>query len=391
MIVPEQKGRGMETEQIFATLEAELAAFTQQRSPAYLRQALADGCYIYGVGGYGRRILALLQAQGIVCHGVVDRKFTSTGEEIDGVPALPLAGLSVAQAAGRSLVVGVHNHLADLGEILSFGTQTGFREILWNADLPDLLGAEADNYWLTNRAFTLAHFAELHGAAALLRDQLSIETLVALLRYRVTGSVAAHPVSDLMQQYTVPGLLHFAAPITFVDGGAYNGDTYSHLLAAGINISNWLAFEPDPENYKALTAFAATLNVQSILFPCGLSENFMQVQFAASGGTSSHLTAHGGGMTVPCVALDEVVHGPAPDYIKLDIEGAERSALLGMRKTIATAKPHLAISAYHRPEDLWVLAQTMAELAPYADLYLRQHCANAFETVLYAVPRELAR
>jgi len=153
-------------------------------------------------------------------------------------------------------------------------------------------------------------------------------------------------------------------------------------------VKNWIAFEPDPENFAKLAAFAATQSTASTLFPCGLSETFMQVQFAANEGAASDLGTGSGEMTVPCVALDDAVHGLCPDYIKLDIKGAEHSALLGMRKTIAAARPHLAVSAYHRPEDLWALAQTITELAPYAKLYLRQHAFNAFDTVFYAVPQD---
>jgi hypothetical protein len=81
------------------------------------------------------------------------------------------------------------------------------------------------------------------------------------------------------------------------------------------------------------------------------------------------------------------MHGVRPDYIKLDVEGSELAALYGMRKTIASCEPHLAVSLYHRPDDLWVLVRTLVELAPYADLTIRQHSLNAFDTVLYAKPR----
>ena len=184
--------------------------------------------------------------------------------------------------------------------------------------------------------------------------------------------------------------MRFDGPITFVDGGAYDGDTYRHLVVKGIEIEHWTAFEPDPRNFVTLADFAGGLPRSSTLFPCGLSDRFMHVPFAANIGAASHLSGSSSvaEMTVPCVALDDVMHGSRPDYIKLDIERAELAALYGMRKTIAACEPHLAVSLYHRPEDLWVLVRALAELAPYADLSIRQHCLNAFDTVLYAVPRK---
>jgi len=373
---------GNMTGQIFAALEAELSGFVEARSPEFLRTALAGGCYVYGAGGYGRRILALLKAQGFTCHGVLDRKFTTSGE-VDGVPALHPQVLMAADVAGKALLIGVHNPAVDLAPIIAFGREVGFGEVLWNADLPDALGSGADNYWLTARAFTLAHFADITAAANLLADAESIETLAALIRYRITGDAAAYPPADISQQYMPDGLLNFPTPICFVDGGAYNGDTLAYLHSRNVAVKTWLAFEPDPENFKALCGFAATVSARAALFPCGLSDAFVQVQFTANEGTASHLGD--GGMTIPCVALDDVLHGESPDYIKLDIEGAEAAAQHGMRRTIAASRPTLAVSAYHRPADLWALVPLVAALAPYAKLHLRQHALNAFDTVLYAV------
>jgi FkbM family methyltransferase len=373
----------------FASLKAELTAFSAKRSPVYLREALSSGCFVYGAGGYGRRILALLREQNITCAGIIDRKFTGDDTRLDGVPAFHPDALLDTDVMGKCLAVGVHNHLVDPGAFLDYGLSRPFREILWNADLPDALGGKADNYWLTNRQFMLAHFDELEHAAKYLSDQTSIEILVALVRYRITGDISAAPKSKIDEQYLPPDLISFEMPITFVDGGAYNGDTHRYLTAKGVSVAHWVAFEPDPRNFGALSEVAGSLLMPSTLFPCGLSDTFVHVPFAANADASSHLSdsSVSADITVPCVALDEVLPGLRPDYIKLDIEGAEQAALFGMRKTIAACHPHLAISVYHRPEDLWTLVHTLLELAPYANLYLRQHCLNAFDTVLYAIPR----
>ncbi len=371
---------------------SELADFTARRTPKQLRAALSGGCYIYGAGGYGQRIASLLATQGIFCAGIIDQKFPLEGTRLDGISALHPDSLRAEDAVGKCLLIGVHNHFTNPTPFLNYGWALPFREILWNADLPDALGPEADNYWMTNRSFLLAHFRELSQVAVHLADQESQDTLMALLRYRITGDVESAPVSNMTEQYTPPDLLRLSGPITFVDGGAYNGDSYRHLIASGIEIANWIAFEPDPANFRALTEFAATAVPYATLMPCGLSNDFMHVAFAADSGAASHLKpgapkVSSSSLTVPCVALDDVLPGLRPDYIKLDIEGAEQAALYGMRKTITAARPHLAISIYHRPQDLWELIETARSLAPYANLYLRQHYLNGFDTVLYAVPR----
>ncbi|MCL4401687.1 MAG: FkbM family methyltransferase, partial [Acidobacteria bacterium] len=60
------------------------------------------------------------------------------------------------------------------------------------------------------------------------------------------------------------------------------------------------------------------------------------------------------GVQVPLTTIDTLVAElklERVDYIKMDIEGAERKALAGARKTLANYHPRMALSAYHVPTD----------------------------------------
>lgn len=72
------------------------------------------------------------------------------------------------------------------------------------------------------------------------------------------------------------------------------------------------------------------------------------------------------------------------DYLKMDIEGSELSALDGGAQSIARFKPRLAISAYHKPDDLWVLARRIKEINPGYRLSFGHHSPIQWESVLYA-------
>jgi hypothetical protein len=72
------------------------------------------------------------------------------------------------------------------------------------------------------------------------------------------------------------------------------------------------------------------------------------------------------------------------DFIKMDIEGSELAALDGAARTIARFKPRLAISAYHKPDDLWVLAARIRQLRPDYQLSFGHHSPIQWESVLYA-------
>ena len=71
-------------------------------------------------------------------------------------------------------------------------------------------------------------------------------------------------------------------------------------------------------------------------------------------------------------------------FIKMDIEGAELKALMGAKETIVQNKPKLAISIYHKPEDILQIPMYLKALVPEYKFYLRQYTMSYLECVLYA-------
>jgi len=66
------------------------------------------------------------------------------------------------------------------------------------------------------------------------------------------------------------------------------------------------------------------------------------------------------------------------------VEGCEKDAILGAKKTIQEHRPMLAIAVYHRPEDLWEIPQILSTLQDYK-FYLRHYTQFYHETVLYCL------
>ena len=112
-------------------------------------------------------------------------------------------------------------------------------------------------------------------------------------------------------------------------------------------------------------------------------EKNIQLNFEADNGLSSVITPNGN-LLVQCIAIDSSFPDFAPTFISMDIEGAELSALKGMRETIKHNMPKLAISVYHSPEHLWEIVLFLHELVPEYKFYLRNYTSYSFETVLYA-------
>ena len=74
------------------------------------------------------------------------------------------------------------------------------------------------------------------------------------------------------------------------------------------------------------------------------------------------------------------------DYIKMDIEGFEVDALNGAKEIIKKFKPKLAISAYHKDDDFWIISNLIHDIYPEYKLYFRHHTPMRGESVIYAIP-----
>jgi hypothetical protein len=72
------------------------------------------------------------------------------------------------------------------------------------------------------------------------------------------------------------------------------------------------------------------------------------------------------------------------DFLKMDIEGSELGALHGSEKALRRWRPKLAISLYHRPEDLFTIPLWLDSLDCGYRFFLDHYSIHHEETVLYA-------
>ena len=144
------------------------------------------------------------------------------------------------------------------------------------------------------------------------------------------------------------------------------------------------AFEPDENNFRKCKSVLERIdNVSYQLIPKGLWNSEAVLDFCASSNEGSRFVA-GGGTCIPVTSLDAVIDGKVT-FIKMDIEGAEYEALKGAERLIREYKPKLAVSVYHKPEDIWELPGLILSFCPEYTFYLRHYSLSSEETVLYAV------
>ena len=177
----------------------------------------------------------------------------------------------------------------------------------------------------------------------------------------------AHLVAETIYRHYGVGEQAVKQGDVVVDGGANVGVFVLDSLNRGAK--KVIAFEPSGENLECLRRnFPNEIrDGRVVIVPKGLWDKTMVVRFAVFSGDQSVNKIIGEGeiapagsqvFEIPVTSVDECkreLNLPRIDYIKLDIEGAERHALEGARDTIQNDKPRLAVCMYHLDDDITVL------------------------------------
>lgn len=332
---------------------------------------------VYGCGSAGRNWARALIERGCEVRAFVDRN----APDQQFLPVLRPEDCPRVWKVECSLLLGVHNPGVDVGAIRLEMQAIGFGEIRLLQELIDDF-PERSHFWLAPRAESLADKDGIRAAYASLADEGSRSLYVALLDQRLNAAPDCLPSPDPLHTYLPPDLPPPQASLRFIDCGAYVGDTIENFRRLGHHFAEVAAFEPDPAHYSKLARVLAS--ERAALFPCGAWHCMEQLRFVAND-AASHI-AKDGDIVIQAVALDDALPNFAPNFIKMDIEGAEGQALDGARKTISAHRPRLAISAYHRPRDLWELLLKIRSWNLGYSFHLRNHSHNGFDTVLYALP-----
>ena len=160
---------------------------------------------------------------------------------------------------------------------------------------------------------------------------------------------------------------------TVLDCGANVGAYTRHALDAGA--ARVVSIEIAPENLECLRrTFAPEIQAgRVIVYPKGVWDHddtlVLKRVNGQSGSDSVAMQVPGAsqGPTVLLTTIDKLVaelHLDRVDYIKMDIEGAEKNALTGAKETVARFKPRMAVSLEHLPDDPEAIPALIERLWP---------------------------
>lgn len=373
-------GTVRESEQAWADFRAECLAGLAMPQPALSRERPV---LVFGAGQFGRDVYRALADQGFDVAGFVETR--PRQETLMGLPVL-----SWEQAGGHAgsaqLAIGVFNRGAPFDGLHALARSAGFDAILMPWDLYGPLRGELGwRYWLASSTYLADHLDQLEQTYWRLADVQSRSCLLELCRFRMGRNLGyagfAHPERQYFNPLTLAALPD--RPVVYVDGGAYNGDTLAEFSACHAIAAAYL-FEPDAQNFAQLTGHCRRLPFKSVCLPLALAGGYEMLAFDGGNGEAGTIGASGTS-TIAAVALDDVLAHERVDFLKLDVEGAEIAALNGAATLIGRDRPVLALSIYHHPHDLWAIPARVLSLCADYRLFLRQHHANSFDAVLYAV------
>jgi len=253
--------------------------------------------------------------------------------------------------------------------------QTGFEEYDFNE---------------LNHVFTTPEISRIVTLYGLLNDEKSRRVFKAALKFKLTEDYTylINVKDDVKKQY-FDEVAKFSDEEVFVDCGGYTGDTIEAFLKAVDNkFKHIYSFEPDERNFKILTKYVEGLEQKDKIKAIKAGVYYKSSVFYLQGEEMAiACTNEATDRKVEVCAIDDVVKF-APTYIKMDIETFETYALLGAMESIVKYKPKLAISIYHKFDDLWNIPLLLKQWVSEYDLYIRHYECYQAETVVYAIPKD---
>jgi FkbM family methyltransferase len=234
--------------------------------------------------------------------------------------------------------------------------------------------------------YFLDHESQFIATYDALEDALSKATFEAFLNSRTSDNPIY--ISDVFakDQYFPKDLINLLENEVFVDCGAFNGDTILEFVKYSENkYKRIYGLEPDLVNFNELADCVNKNKLKDVVLIKKGSWNKQETLKFMSEGSPVSAINDLGTSTIEADAIDNIIADDIVSFIKMDVEGAELSALQGASKTIKRYKPKLAICIYHKPEDLITIPQFIKSIVPEYTLYLRAHTHFTVDVVLYAI------
>ncbi len=338
---------------------------------------------MYGMGNGADKILAVCEKYGVEISDFFASDGFVRGHSFHGKTVISYSDMK-AKYDGQFPIV-LLSFASSLPDVMALFQRVASECEMYAPDVP-VFG---------ETLFTIEFFEEnrarFDAIYDILADEESKRIYENVIRYKLTGKLDYLWESESDKDAVYGELLDCKNIGSYLDLGAYNGDTIREMLHYNPELESAIALEPDARNFRKLNEYAQNVNDCKIkCINAGAWCENTTLLFDASGNRNAGIVSKGNIVSkikeVPVVSVDSVLEGDGVHYVKYDVEGSEKEALIGSSQTIRMYSPKLLVSLYHRSEDLFVLPELVKELNPDYSLYLRRFpYIPAWDLNLYAI------
>ena len=340
---------------------------------------------MYGMGNGADKILSICERYGVeVCDFFASDGFVR-GHLFHGKRVLSYS--EACEKYGKENMIVLLSFASSLPDVLTNIYKIADECELYAPDVPVC----GENLFCSE--FFEENARKIQQVKDLLCDEESKRVYDSVIDFKLSGDVKLlrDTHCDFSEVYRLLGAEKFER---IADLGAYNGDTLREIAPFAPNLESAIAFEPDRRNHKKLSDYSEgeeRFKITPVKAAAWFDKDVLL--FDGSGNRNSTLISVGIEVNRPpktvevdAQSLDNILGGEGVDYIKFDVEGAEKEAILGSVGTIEKYRPALMISLYHRSEDMFDLPLMIHERFPDYKFYIRRReYIPAWDMVLVAV------
>lgn len=349
----------------------------------YIQEAQLQGkkiCF-FGAGAQGYLLYPYFMKKGIKVDFFCDNNQNKWGKMIiDNTLCLSLDQL---KEIGDNAIV-----------IITVFTDNDIYDQLKNIGLKEVYDKGFELFTLLEDEMLEYSEEELMKRVRILFSMLEDETSKKIAYYKIYPMLANRQELQQLKytklasfpQYFPSDLISLSNEESFVDCGAFDGDTfrdfYKHVDG---EYSRYYGFEPDKDFYLKVCRECKESDRRNKVINKGLSDEKGELSFITEGNSFGGIrVGEEGSLKIEVTTIDNEITEEIT-FIKMDIEGSELDALKGGKEIIKKYKPKLAISVYHKNNDLFEIPTYIKGLNESYKLYLRHHSLAFSDTVLYAL------
>lgn len=331
---------------------------------------------IYGIGNGCEKLLSAFEKEGIKAEGIFASDDHKKRGSFHGLPVYTYGE--------------VRERYNKFTAVLAFGTELDdvMHRIEGIENDFTLLAPElsvADDSYFKKETF-LARSGDVRKVYSLLADDRSRAVFESLCCFKITGELRYLREAFCDREDTFLNILKPTENESYLDLGAYNGDTVRELLQyTNGHYKKIYCFEPDFRNFRKLTKNLLPLDDIELENSAAWGSD-TALCFSNSSGRQSAVSNTG--KLTSARSVDSFLQGREVTFIKYDVEGADRQAILGSSETIKKYSPKICTAVYHRPYDFLDIPLLLNGISSRYSFYLRQYpYYPAWETELILVTK----